>query len=175
MSWEWSGGPCTEICPIQKFSVFLLFFSEAEPLELILYHQHQIEAALDALDVTGGEYTRVLEVGRYIPQEEQQQEPEQQQAPEQEQPNQVFTMAQNSKNMVEGKAPPEYAGQASYSTFMNEVLGLPTQRSLSRLSDYVHKVGVMKLVPVNQMGSCMFAAVRHLIDTPAEYTKTHLQ
>ena len=157
-----------------------MLFSEAEPLELILYHQHQIEAALDALDVKGGEYTRVLEVGRYIPQEEQQQEPEQQQAPEQEhapeqeQPNQVFSMAQNSKNMVEVKAPPEYAGQASYSTFANEVPGLPTQRSLSRLSDYVHKVGVMKLVPVNQMGSCMFAAVRHLIDTPAEYTNTHL-
>ena len=124
MSWEWSGGPGTEIGPIQKFSVFLLF-SEADPLELILYHQHQIEAALDALDATGGEYTRVLEVGRYIPQEEQQQE----------QPNQVFMMAQNSKSMVEGKAPPEYAGQASYSTFMNEVLELPTQRSLSRLSD----------------------------------------
>ena len=135
----------------------------------------------------GGEYTRVLEVGRYIPQEEQQQEPGQQQAPEQEQepgqqqapeqeqPNQVFSMAQNSKNMVEGKAPPEYAGQASYSTFANEVLGLPTQRSLSRLSDYVHEVGVMKLVPVNQMGSCMFAAVRRLIDTPAEYTNTHLR
>ena len=82
----------------------------------------------------------MLEVGRYIPQEEQQQEPEQQQAPEQEQPNQVFTVAQNSKNMVEGKAPPEYASQASCSTFVNEVLGLPTQRSLSRLSDYVHKV-----------------------------------
>ena len=83
-------------------------------------------------------------MGRYIPQEEQQQEP-------------------------------EYAGQASYSTFVNEVLGLPTQRSLSRLSDYVHKVGVMKLVPLNQRGSCMFAAVRHLIDAPAEYTNTHLQ
>ena len=76
--------------------------------------------------------------------------------------------------MVEGKAPPEYAGQVSYSTFMNEVLGLPTQRSLSRLSDYVNKVGVMKFVPVNQMESCMFAAVRPLIDTPAEYTNTHL-
>ena len=84
-------------------------------------------------------------------------------------------MAQNSKSMVEGKAPPEYAGQAIYSTFTpHQVLGLPTQRSLSRLSDYVHKIGVMKLVPVNQMGSCMFAAVRHLIDTPAEYTNTHL-
>ena len=145
-----------------------IFFSEAEPLELILYYQHQIEAALDALDATGGEYTRVLEVERYIPQEGQQQEPEQ------EQPNQVFMMAQKSKSMVEGKAPPEYAGQASYSTFTNEVLGLPTQRSLSRLSDYVHKIGVMKLVPVNQMGSCMFAAVRCLIDTPTEYTNTHL-
>ena len=105
--------------------------------------------------MTGGEYTRVLEVGRYIPQEGQQQDPQQ------EQPNQVFVMAQNSKSMVEGRAPPEYAAQASYSTFTNEVLGLPTQRSLSRLSDYVHKVGVMKLVPVNQRGSCMFAAVRH--------------
>ena len=33
--------------------VFSCFFSEAEPLELILYHQHQIEASLDALDVKG--------------------------------------------------------------------------------------------------------------------------
>ena len=108
----------------------------------------------------------MLEVGRYILQEEQQQEPEQ------EQPNQVFMMAQNNKSMVEGRTPPEYAGQASYSTFMNEVLGLPTQMSLSRLSDYVQKVGVMNLVPVTQRGSCMFAAVRCLIDTSAEYTNT---
>ena len=95
----------------------------------------------------------MLEVGRYIQQQEQQQE----------QPNQVFVMAQNSKSTVEGKAPPEYKGQEGYSTFVNEVLGLPTQKALSILSDYVHQNGAVKLVPVNQTGSCMFAAVRCLI------------
>ena len=134
-----------------------------ELLELILYHDHQVRVTLDALDVTGGEYTRVLEVGRHESHQQQQQQ----------QPNQVFTVVQNSKSTVEGKSPPGYKAQTGYSMFTNEVLRLPTQRSLTRLSDYVHQSGAMKLVPVNQTGSCMFAAVMCCTNTLAEYTNMH--
>ena len=65
-------------------------------------------------------------------------------------------MAHNSKSMIEGKAPPEFKSQEGCSTFANEVLGLPTQRALSRLSDYVHQSGAMKLVPVmRQVPVCL--------------------
>lgn len=62
---------CTAISTIMIFSISLAF-TAAEPLELILYHGHKVKVALDVLEATGREYTKVLAVGRYDPQQQQQ-------------------------------------------------------------------------------------------------------
>ena len=41
--------------------------------------------------------------------------------------------------------------------------------------EYLHLNGKYDLVPVNDKGSCMFAALRRGMDVPYEYTNTHMR
>ena len=45
----------------------------------------------------------------------------------------------------------------------------------NRLTLYLQENGDFKPVPVNNRGDCLFASIRRCIDTPAEYTNTHLR
>ena len=42
------------------------------------------------------------------------------------------------------------------------------------MMEYLFLNGRYELVPVQNRGSCMDAAIRRLVDVPAEYTKAHL-
>ena len=144
------------------------FFQRQSHLSWSCTHQHQIQAAPRCPWMwQGGEYTRVLKVGRYIPQEEQQQEPEQ------EQPNQVFHdgTEQQEHGRGEGTTWICRSGKLLYFHKWGS-WGFPPQRSLSRLSDYVpqswsDEVGCSK----TRGGPACLQLFRCLIDTPAEYTK----
>ena len=53
--------------------------------------------------------------------------------------------------------------------------GLQNVEQYNRFTLYLQENGDFKLVPVNNRGDCLFASVRRCIDTPAEYTNTHLR
>ena len=53
--------------------------------------------------------------------------------------------------------------------------GLDQMEQYTRLTLYLLENGDFKPVPVNNRGDCLFASIRRCIDTPAEYTNTHLR
>ena len=53
--------------------------------------------------------------------------------------------------------------------------GLNNTELYNRLTLYLQENGDFKPVPVNNRGDCLFASINRCIDTPAEYTNTHLR
>ena len=70
-----------------------------------------------------------------------------------------------------GKKPKSYTNLAKYSTRESAILGLLNQEQAVRLNEN----GNYDLKAVNDMGSCMFAAIRRGINVPAEYTNAHFR
>ena len=76
---------------------------------------------------------------------------------------------------MEGVEPPKFKKLRKCHTFENEMYGLQNMEQDNRLTLYLQENGDFKPVPVNNRGDCLFASARRYIDTPAEYTNTHLR
>ena len=81
----------------------------------------------------------------------------------------------NKKRNKKPKATSKKQNQRNYSTFASNLLQLNNQEELDSLCDFLHQNGGYTPVPVNSTGNCMFASIRRCIDTPMEYTNSHLR
>ena len=81
----------------------------------------------------------------------------------------------NKKRNKKPKATSKKQNQRNYSTFASNLLQLNNQEEFDRLCDFLHQNGGYTPVPVNSTGNCMFASIRRCIDTPMEYTNSHLR
>ena len=60
---------------------------------------------------------------------------------------------------VEGKVPPHFPEQASYSSHASSSLSLDNQEKYSRLAHYMYSRGGYNCVPVAPDGSCLFSSL----------------
>ena len=90
-------------------------------------------------------------------------------------PAKIFEEAKNVNQEVIGKQPNDYPEFARFGSRCAEIYGLQNQEQLIKLMEYLYLNGKYDLVPVNDKGSCMFAALRRGIDVPYEYTNTHMR
>ena len=79
------------------------------------------------------------------------------------------------QNVIEGKAPDEYAALASMDTGANQLYGLADQRLLNRLFQYAGENWGYTMKHSQQRGSCLYHSVRRVLDCPKEWTNTHLR
>ena len=76
---------------------------------------------------------------------------------------------------VEGKVPPHFPEQASYSFHASTSLCFENQEQYTRLAHYMYSRGGYDCVPVAPDGSCMFSSLRRVISAPFEYRNIHLR
>ena len=79
------------------------------------------------------------------------------------------------QDVVEGKPPDDYRALAGLDTGANQLYGLSDQRYLNRLFQYSSENGGYSLRHSQQRGSCLYHSVRRAIDTPLEWSNTHLR
>ena len=79
------------------------------------------------------------------------------------------------QNVIEGKAPDEYAALAGMDTGANQLYGLADQRLLNRLFQCAGENGGYSVNHSQQRGSCLYHGVRRILDCPKEWTNTHLR
>ena len=84
----------------------------------------------------------------------------------------MFEEAGSLGAKVTGKKLHQYPELSKFGNRANEICGLANQEQLSRLIKYLHLNGGYELVPVQNRGSGMFAAIRREVDVPREYKKT---
>ena len=80
-----------------------------------------------------------------------------------------------AQDVTEGKAPDEYRALAGLDTGANQLYGLFDQRYLNRLFQYASENGGYSVKHSQQRGSCLYHSVRRAIDTPLEWSNTHLR
>ena len=87
-------------------------------------------------------------------------------------PRNQTTTAQNANK---GKAPDEYRVLAGLDTGANQLYGLSDQRYHNRLFQYASENGGFSVKHPQQRGSCLYHSIRRAIDTPLEWSNTHLR
>ena len=78
-------------------------------------------------------------------------------------------------DVIEGKAPDEYRALAGLDTGANQLYGVSDHRYLNRLFQYASENGGYSVRHSQQRGSCLYHSVRRAIDTPLEWSITHLR
>ena len=79
------------------------------------------------------------------------------------------------QDVIEGKAPDEYRALTGLDTGANQLYGLSDQMYLNRLFQYVSENGGYSVKHSQQRGSCLYHSIRRAIDTPLEWSNTHLR
>lgn len=91
-------------------------------------------------------------------------------------PVHILKKATTKETAISGKQPKRYPELAKVGTRLSQCLyGLANQEQLTRLTEYLFLNGKYELVPVQNKGSCLFAAIRRGLDVPMEYSNTHLR
>ena len=78
------------------------------------------------------------------------------------------------QDVIEGKAPDEYAALAGMDTGANQLYGLVDQRLLNRLFQYAGENWGYSVKHSQQRGSCLYHSVRRVLNCPKEWTNTYL-
>ena len=88
---------------------------------------------------------------------------------------QLLDLCKFESSKVEGKVPSkDYASLKKQSTYSNITVGLKNMQQYKRLEEYLRLNGGMEMYSVQMRGACMFASLRRCIDSPLEYSNTHL-
>ena len=80
-----------------------------------------------------------------------------------------------AQNVIEGKAPDEYRALAELDTGANQLYGLSDQKYLNMLFQYASENGGYSVKHSQQRGSCLHHSIKRAIDTPLEWSNTHLR
>ena len=89
---------------------------------------------------------------------------------------QLLDLCKFESSKVEGKVPSkDYASLKKQSTYSNITVGLKNMQQYKRLEEYLRLNGGMEMYSVQMRGACMFASLRRCIDSPLEYSNTHLK
>ena len=80
-----------------------------------------------------------------------------------------------AQNVIEGKAPGEYGALAGLDTGANQLYGLSDQRHLNRLFQYASENDGYSVKHSQQRDSCLYHSFRRAMDTPLEWSNTHLR
>ena len=89
---------------------------------------------------------------------------------------QLLDLCKFEPSKIEGKVPSkDYASLKKQSTYSNIAVGLENMQQYKRLEEYLRLNGGMEMYSVQMRGACMFASLRRCIDSPLEYSNTHLR
>ena len=89
---------------------------------------------------------------------------------------QLLDLCKFEPSKVEGKVPiKDYASLKKQSTYSNIAVGLKDMQQYKRLEEYLRLNGGMEMYSMQMRGACMFASLRRCIDSPLEYSNTHLR
>ena len=80
-----------------------------------------------------------------------------------------------AQNVIKGKAKDEYGALAGLDTGANQLYGLSDQRYLNKLFQYASENGDYFVKHYQQRGSYLYHSIRRAMDTPLEWSNTHLR
>ena len=147
-----------------QFSIVLI--SEPPKVPLEIFTEDQVNAALERLKSTPI-YNEVLQLERLDKPPSQVQELVEQTG------QKLLSDSTTQVRLVEGSLPPSFSSLSDLDTEANQLFGLANQEELSQLVWYLAQFDLVAK-PVRGTGACLFASIRRCMDTPLEYTNSHL-
>ena len=157
---------------VYRHGIKSFIITDTDSVELVLYTKEQVTAALERIKSHPIDSQKLML--ETLDSNEGPLEEQQLQKPETTSESQVFDEGRSSGEKVTSRKPHTYTFLANFVSRANELYGFSNQEELSRLMEFLYLNGRYELIPVKNKGSFLYAAARRGIDTPAEYTNSHL-